>query len=211
MAYTIRVGQYRIVYGTRYLKRSDLREIFDSYQFCFLKQVHGSKVIKAVSDKTMEADGHWTDKKNLALAVHTADCLPVFLMRENTVCALHAGWRGVEKKIVLSALSSLPVLCHDDLDVSIGPHILKDSFLVDEDVAQRLAENSFDRENKIYRNEGGKYSVDLMGVVQAQIRSKVSVKNYYLFKVDTFSSNLFYSFRRTAEKKVGQISFIVRV
>ena len=211
MAYTAQVGPYRIVYGTQYLKRSDLRELFDSYRFCFLKQVHGSKILKASVDKVMEADGHWTEKKYLALVVHTADCLPIFLMRDNIICSLHAGWRGVEKKIVLSALSSLPVLCHNDLGVSIGPHILKENFVVDEDVAKKLANSSSQGKNMVQKRKRGKYSVDLIGIVQDQIQSRMSVKNYYLFKVDTFSSNLFYSFRRTAEKKVGQINFIVRI
>lgn len=209
MAYTARVGQYYIVYGTRFLKRSDLRDVFPDYQFCFIKQVHGCQVIPAEKGKIKQADGHWTKQKNQALVVQTADCVPLFLMKGKWICAVHAGWRGVEKQIVYQALS-----CQLDLsflEISMGPHILQKHFVVDKDVAQKLAQSSPHGKDKVQERKEGKYSVSLLELIQDQIFSKTSVKNSYLFIPDTFSSNLFHSLRKNAEKKVGQTNFIVRI
>jgi YfiH family protein len=49
-----------------------------------------------------EADGMFTDRPGLLLAIATADCVPVLLARRDgaQVAALHAGWRGALNGIV---------------------------------------------------------------------------------------------------------------
>lgn len=214
MAFEKKLDSYHIVYGTKNMKRSDLRELFPRYEFCFLKQEHGNQVVKAQSYPLMKADAHWTDKKNQALAIYTADCIPLFLIRGDIICAIHAGWRGVYKKIVLEVLKYHPQLVHPDLLVSIGPHILKQSFIVGEDVVKKLS-LSYPRSKKwIDQQNQGKCLVSLMDIVCDQIHSKIQVKSYYSFVKNTFLENLFYSFRRNTEKTIKsreQISFIVRV
>ncbi|MDE0151561.1 MAG: polyphenol oxidase family protein [Bdellovibrionales bacterium] len=204
-SYPIKVG--KIVYGTKYLKRSDLRDLFPQYQFCFVKQVHGRTVVPANSGKLVEADAHWTEEKNRALVVHTADCLPVLLNSGRRICAVHAGWRGVENQIVLSALKIFPDL--SELEVGIGPHITQESFIVSKDVADKLKKSSPQGENRMTPIEEEKYRVSLMDLMKDQILHKTSVKGWWNLPINTFSSNLFHSFRRTAEKNIGQSSFIV--
>lgn len=67
-----------------------------------LQQVHGDLCVEAEfpSDPDLppaiEADGHYTDKTGLGLAIKTADCQPILLTSTtgSAIAALHAGWRG---------------------------------------------------------------------------------------------------------------------
>ena len=212
MGYSAQIGEYRIFYGTRHLKRFHLKEFFPDYQFCFIKQVHGKKVVPARSRLPfIEADGHWTDQKKQALVVETADCLPVFLWSGSVICAVHAGWRGVEQKIVLEALQCFPPHLRGHLEVSVGPHIDQDHFEVDKDIAQRLAQSSPHGKGYLQPlKEGSKYKVSLVDIVKDQLKSHIQVKNDYFFDKSTFLSKTFHSYRRTAEKLLGQSSFVVR-
>lgn len=207
MAYSFPFEGGRIIYGTKYLKRSDLRDLFPQYQFCFVKQVHGQKVISANVDQLIEADAHWTTEKNQALAVQTADCLPILLKSHDHICAVHAGWRGVENQIVLKALNIFPNLF--DLEVGIGPHITQENFVVSEEVAEQLKVSAPQGQAWITPIGDKKYQVSLTGLVKDQILNNTPVKAWWNLSINTFSSNLFYSFRRTAEKNMGQFSFIV--
>lgn len=207
MAYSYPIKGGRIVYGTKYLKRSELRDLFPKYQFCFVKQVHGHTVVPANPNKLVEADAHWTEEKNQALVVQTADCLPVFLSSHNCICAVHAGWRGVENQIVWSALKVFSDL--SELEVGIGPHITQDSFVVSKDVADQLVKSSPQGKTRVTPTAGEKYRISLIDLMKDQILHKTPVKAWWNLPINTFSSNLFYSFRRTAEKNIGQSSFIV--
>ena len=211
MAYQITLGDRRVVYGTKNMKRSDLRILFPHYRFCFVNQQHGVEVLEAEPNVLASADGHWTFKRNLALAIQTADCLPIFLMRNKVVCAVHAGWRGVARKIVLLALERVPELKGFGLKVSIGPHIHQRHFEVGGDTALELKESAPGALSAVHKRKDGKYLVSLKEIVQSQILSKKQACQYFFLDIDTFSSNLFHSFRQTAEKNKGQTAFIVRV
>ncbi len=207
MAYSYPISGGKIVYGTKHLKRSYLRELFPQYQFCFVKQVHGRKVTPADPHQLVESDAHWTKEKNRALIVQTADCLPILLRSHNHICAVHAGWRGVENKIVPEALNIFSDLSH--LEVGIGPHITQESFVVSKDVADKLAISSPQGKTRVIAIGEQKYRVSLIDLIRDQILHKTSVKAWWNLPINTFSSDLFYSFRRTAEKNIGQSSFIV--
>ncbi len=207
--YSAQNKNYLIVYGTRYLKKSDLRNLFPNYQICFIQQVHDNKVIPAQTQKLIKADAHWTQEKHQALFVQTADCLPIFIVTPNQVCAIHAGWRGVEKQIVLKAMECFSDI--QNLEVSIGPHITKKNFIVDEDVALKLAQSTPEGSRHLFAQGDGKYSVSLQDLVQKQILSKGRVQNWHLLEFNTFSEETFYSFRRSSEKQVGQYSFVVKI
>ena len=207
MAYSCSIGGGQIVYGTKHLKYSGLRDLFPKYQFCFLKQVHGRKAVPADPTRLIEADAHWTKKKKQALVVQTADCLPVLLKNHDFICAVHAGWRGVENQIILSALKVFPDL--SSLEVGIGPHITQESFIVSKDTADKLEGSALYGKNHLIATKEGKYKVSLINLIKDQILHKTRVKIWRNLPTNTFSSNLFYSFRRTAEKNRGQYSFIV--
>ncbi len=68
-----------------------------------LKQVHSDLVrVVASSEPHLQGDAMITATPGLALAIHTADCLPILLAdpEHRIVAAIHAGWRGTLKRIV---------------------------------------------------------------------------------------------------------------
>ncbi len=207
MAYSLPLEGGQIVYGTKHLKRSDLRDLFPQYQFCFMKQVHGRKVVRAAPRRLITADAHWTNETSQALVVQTADCLPILLKNRGRICAVHAGWRGVVNQVVPAALSIFSDL--SCLEAGIGPHITQESFVVSKDTAVQLSMSSPQGKKSVFEAGGQKYRASLIDLVKSQIAHRISVKAWWNLPLNTFSSNLFYSFRRTAEKNMGQFSFIV--
>jgi polyphenol oxidase len=65
---------------------------------------HGTRiaVVTRANEDCGEADGMFTDRPGLLLAIATADCVPVLLARRDVreVAALHVGWRGALGGIV---------------------------------------------------------------------------------------------------------------
>ena len=93
------------------------------------KQVHGVTIaeIKNHHQACGQVDGLWTLNNAQAVAVITADCVPVLLYRRDkkAVSALHAGWRGIEQKIVSHFFSTLPeaLAAPKDWVAMLGPSI----------------------------------------------------------------------------------------
>jgi polyphenol oxidase len=111
-----------------------------------LRQVHGEAIVQVTREagRSIEADGLWTRDQGAALAILTADCVPIlFTNRTGTfVGAVHAGWRGTRAKIaakMAERLSTQGVACADLL-VALGPAIGPCCFAIGEDVAQSLAQ-----------------------------------------------------------------------
>lgn len=100
-----------------------------------VKQVHGTEI---ATPETLpcEADGivvSWQNF-NLALAIKTADCMPISIEGEKGVVFLHAGWRGLAAKILTRPELSLIV----PQIAFIGPSIHQCCFEVSEDFEQHF-------------------------------------------------------------------------
>lgn len=108
-------------------------------QFCWLSQVHGTRVVCAeevvADDEPPEADAAVSRTPSLGCVVLTADCLPVlFCDREATVvAAAHAGWRGLAAGVLEATVEAMEVDA-DELLAWLGPAIGADVFEVGEDV-----------------------------------------------------------------------------
>lgn len=106
----------------------------------WLHQVHGTHChqVTAVSEP-VEADAMWTTEPNVALAIMTADCLPILLADKNetVIAAIHAGWRGVLAGIIEKQVSIIVEqvgVAIDDLTCWLGPCIQQPAFQVGEEV-----------------------------------------------------------------------------
>lgn len=110
-----------------------------------MKQVHGCGIAVAVD--TVEpptADILLTADARLAIAVQTADCVPLLLAdpRSGAVAAAHAGWRGMVARVpmvVVKAMSERFAARPDDLIVAIGPSIGACCYEVGRDVHDAFA------------------------------------------------------------------------
>lgn len=105
----------------------------------WLRQVHGTRVVRLGHDDDLVADAAWTDEPGRACVVQVADCLPVLLARLDggAVGAAHAGWRGLAGGVIEATIGAL---CEGsgctpaDLVAWLGPCIGPREFEVGADV-----------------------------------------------------------------------------
>ena len=97
----------------------------------WLRQVHGTQSVRAVDDRVPTADAQWTTDAGRALAVLTADCLPVVFMARDAECVgvAHAGWRGLKAGVLESLIASMPVT-PATLTAWLGPAISQSAYEV---------------------------------------------------------------------------------
>ncbi|GAC1406977.1 MAG: peptidoglycan editing factor PgeF [Mycobacterium sp.] len=108
----------------------------------WMNQVHGDHVVIVdgpagrVVDKT---DALVTVAPRLALAVVTADCVPVLLgdARAGVVAAVHAGRVGAQKGVVVRAVEAMLGLGSrvEDISVLLGPAVSGANYEVPEEMA----------------------------------------------------------------------------
>jgi len=102
-----------------------------------LRQVHGARVVVYEGQEEEIGDGAITDRRGVVLGVKTADCYPIFLLSENAVGILHAGWRGSVKGIVgegLALMHRLWGVQPESITVAFGPGICGRCYEVGEDL-----------------------------------------------------------------------------
>ncbi len=197
------------------------------------KQVHGSKIINAskTSESILEADGLISDGRNQSLWVCTADCIPILFADpiNSIVSAVHAGWKGLSKSILLEALQKLERLGSNknQLIIALGPSISKSNYQVNFDLVEPIYNSVCKNDerkltnikDKIlflansgiidYHSDPMKLLLDIRLAAVSQLH-KAGIQNEQISisPLCTFSNqNLFNSWRRDKLKKV-QWSFI---
>jgi hypothetical protein len=119
-----------------------------------LHQVHGAAVVVYKRDESSPAgaiptaDIAITDDHNVAVAVQTADCLPLLLVdrQRGAVAAAHAGWRGLAAHVPETTVGKLSASFGSnpaDLLVAAGPAIGACCYEVGEDVRAKFADAGF--------------------------------------------------------------------
>lgn len=201
--------------GTATLEK--LKSKFSELSFFEIRQTHSALVIEATKTYT-EADAHFSAKKNAALLIKTADCMPVMIhcLQTRRVAAIHAGWRGVENKITRSTIQNLIATGSTDynFDIFVGPSIQQKSFEVDRDVFEKLVSAQTDHLPDFdlavtYFQENDKFYIDLNALVQQQISVCTDSKARVTFsKVDTKTSLDFHSYRRGKSPSERNLSFV---
>ena len=120
-----------------------------------LRQVHGAGIVvrrpgdPLPSATRPEADIIVSSDPVVAVAIQTADCVPLLIADSKTgvVAAAHAGWRGLAAGVPTAAVTALARECNarpTDLVVAVGPSISAPSYEVGPDVAERFTAAGFD-------------------------------------------------------------------
>ena len=190
---------------------------FDVSRFYQATQVHGRAVVVAEGDPAalakQEADALVaTSGSKAAVAVRVADCVPVLVADPVTgnVAAIHAGWRGVEARVVDAAVEAL----RGDpsrMVAAIGPSIGPCCFEVGADVAEKIdASTGVDVVDR--RDEArGKAYVDLRRGVRAQLR-RLGLADASIDDVPGCTrcdAERFYSYRRDGDASGRLVGVIV--
>jgi polyphenol oxidase len=209
IGYRLETAYAFFFFGNRNFPREAVESFFPQYRFAFLKQVHGNTVLPAAASKIQEGDAHFTSERNLALISQTADCTPILLANEKTVCAIHSGWRGTELNICAATKLAFPDVTPQL--AAIGPHILKNSFEVGKDVSDRLLKAATQPDRLAYPHpDSGKAYFDLTEMVRRQLRQAFGVNlSIAEYLQDTVTNLEFHSFRRQKQQADRQYSFVV--
>jgi YfiH family protein len=95
-----------------------------------LKQCHSDvvRLFDAAPVEPCRGDASATNRAGLLLGVQTADCIPILLVdpKRRAVAAVHAGWRGTLRRIVVKAIGQMQMQFGtkpSDLLAAIGPAI----------------------------------------------------------------------------------------
>lgn len=169
-------------------------------------QVHGTHLVVAEGEPPVplpEADGLITRQRGVAVAVLTADCVPVLLAdpEAGLVAAVHSGWRGAEGGIMDASVSRMIALgaTAERLRAVIGPCIRAPSYVVGSEVRDRfLARHS---KNDVFFAPGGEssqFNFDLPGYVAHRLRcGGLASENIHDVELCTYQlESEFYSHRR---------------
>lgn len=160
-----------------------------------------------------KADGLITSEKGVYLSITVADCLPIVIFHpgKQILCLLHAGWRGLDNKIINKALTTLQNTYNIDtteLLVGIGPAIGPCHYEVNKDVAEKFSHYSnivIERDSKIF--------LDLKKVAQNQLTDLgVQSSNIETSDVCTYcQSDTYFSFRKDQTDPVQAMMVVVGI
>ena len=111
-----------------------------------VKQIHSAVVVDAGGTGGLKGEGDAiiSASPGIAVAVKTADCVPILLVdaKRQVACAVHAGWRGTVQEIVVRALERMVEIHQtnpEDVYAAIGPAIGVCCYEVGSEVAGQFA------------------------------------------------------------------------
>ncbi len=106
-----------------------------------VKQIHSADVVTLADGddvavvRDIQADGIVTRRRDVALAVLTADCQPILLAdaAAGVIGACHAGWRGALAGVIEATVAAMRALGAQDIRAVIGPTISQRNYEVSEE------------------------------------------------------------------------------
>lgn len=216
-----------VFFGNKNGTLENLKLKYPNFKFSKMHQVHGSRLIEAhPGNNNPEADAQWSTTNNLALVVSTADCIPILIAHPSFVCAIHAGWRGLDSEIVIKALKFLQKKSYkiDDLRFFIGPHIFLNSYEVDSSLVskfQSAIENNYissklndlvDGPLSLQHASKTKRYLSLINILYYQL-SYLGIKKHQILNlpINTFTSEDFASHRADPANNIRNLSFVARL
>lgn len=217
LGFKFETPQFLAFFGKKSAEIHNIEIAFPDLDFKRIRQTHSDRVVSTNPHSinfSAEADGHYTNAKNLGLCISTADCMPILIFSpENSqIFSIHAGWRGVASRIVPNALQILrkSKSTMSNISVFIGPHISFQSFEIKADTKILLANSSKCPPSEAFLEMGSeKFLGNLLSIVKAQIfEFGIADTQVSILGFDTKKDHRFHSFRRDRENSGRQISFI---
>jgi YfiH family protein len=179
----------------------EIAKLFGCEKIAFVEQKHTNKVIITNDyNSYCIADAQVTNKPNIALAVVTADCVPILLADdENKVIAsVHAGWRGARADIIKEAVTKMKGLGAKNIIAFIGPCIRQESYEVDSNFYQDfISESESYKKFFIPGNKPDYFMFDLPSYVKSKLND-LNIEEIFDTNRNTYEEeDKFFSFRRT--------------
>jgi YfiH family protein len=177
-------------------------------RFLHGRQVHGNVVRRATEPPSVvrpvqEEDGQATALEDAPALVLVADCLPVALVAEGAVAALHGGWRGLAAGILEEGVAALrdcgatgPVVA------ALGPSARACCYEVGEEVHAAFDEPGARR---------GERNLDLAAIARARLQAAGVEEIHDVGLCTMCAAELFFSHRRDAGRTGRQAGLAWRV
>ena len=180
-----------------------------SKKIVLLNQAHSNKFFyisknSKLSNTKFEGDALITDRRNLPIAVLTADCVPILIYDQGKemIAAIHAGWKGAYKDIIKKVVKfMIKKGCSvNNMVAAIGPCISIENYQVKKDFIKKFINK--DKKNIIFfKKIKNKSYFSLNKYIYFQLKS-LNIKKIDIINKDTFNAkNNFFSARRSIHNK----------
>ncbi|PZX17789.1 hypothetical protein LX81_01518 [Palleronia aestuarii] len=183
-----------------------------------VNQVHSDIAVAAGPDAPAappDADALATATPGIALAVLTADCMPILFCdpESGVVGAAHAGWRGALGGVIEATLASMEELGarRDAIRAVIGPCISQRAYEVGPDLkdAFRAADHEADR--FFVGGKGDRLHLDLPGYGLSRLRRAGVAAAEWIGQCTYHDDARFYSYRRSSHRREADYGRLVSV
>jgi len=177
----------------------------------WLEQVHGNKVVTVNNHNISPyiADAAITTIPNIALAIMTADCLPILLsnIQGTEIAAIHGGWKPLANNIISNTVRNM-LSKPSDLIAWLGPCIGPESFEVGEEVKHAFTNLNEQLSSAFIKTKmEGKYLADLQAIARFLLIEQ-SVNRCMTMPECTYQlREKYYSFRR--DKLTGRMATVI--
>ena len=175
-----------------------------SKKIILLNQIHSSKFYyigkNSKPNNKFIGDALITDKRNLPIAVLTADCAPILFYDEDRkmIAAIHAGWKGAYKNIIKKVVKFMikKGCSSQGITAAVGPCISSNNYEVKEDFKKKFIKK--DKKNIIFfKRTKYKNYFNLNKYIHFQLKN-LNIKKIDIIDKDTFNAkNNFFSARRS--------------
>jgi len=180
-----------------------------SKEIFLVKQIHSSKFIflsknTKIKNRSIYADAIITEKKNLPIAILTADCAPLLLFdkKRKMIAAIHAGWRGALRGVINKVIKFMlnKGCSRKNIIVAIGPSIKQKNYNVKLDFKSKFIKKH--KKNKIFfKNRNKLIYFDLPNYIKSQLKFN-KISKIDMINIDTYEKkNNFFSARRSLKLK----------
>ena len=169
-----------------------------------MNQVHGNDVlvIDQVLDHEPTCDALITTTAGISLAVMVADCIPLLLISQKAVAAVHVGRAGLINDVAVKALEQMRNLGANQIHAILGPSICGKCYEVPLKMQQEAASTHPASLSSTYQ---GTPSLDLpAGLIAELIKQGVT---YEASPICTMEDPLYYSHRR--DNPTGRFAGVV--
>lgn len=138
-------------------------------------QYHSAEVLHVTAPFTErpKADAMVTKTAGLALAIMTADCVPILFADQaaGVIGAAHSGWKGAVANICAATLDAMETLGADRSATvaAIGPSIGQASYEVGPEFRDTFLAHNPASERFFVTGQGDRFQFDIQAYVQAQL------------------------------------------
>ena len=188
-----------------------VKKWFNLREIGFLNQIH-SDLIYNYDGEVHDGDALITDKRNIALGVFTADCVPILLYDKikGVIAVVHSGWKGTLLDICGKTIDKMRQehgVVSENLIAYIGPHNKGCCYEVGEDVADKFRKNPSYEKLSIINN--GKLDLEKC-IISVLIKKGLPETNINTLNICTYCNKeeKLYSYRRNKQTKGRLLSFI---